>query len=69
MDAALVLSCLPADYDAATATCAAPFYSFPEPAFPTMTIADAQEIGMAIALLWATAWCLKMLRKAIQEIG
>ena len=63
--AALVLHCREADYNAATQTCAAPFYSYPESVLPTLSIADAQEIGFAFALLWATAFVALMVRKAL----
>lgn len=64
----LVQSCLESDYDAATQTCAAPMWNPQESAYPTLSIADAQEIGMSIALLLAIAWGLRTMRKAL-EIG
>ena len=66
---ALVLHCNEADFDAATQTCAAPYYSYPETPVPTLSIADAQAIGMEIALLFAIAWTFRVLRKALNEIG
>lgn len=65
----LVLSCLAQDYDATAHVCAAPFYTYPPSALPSMSIADAQAIGMQIALLWAVAWSFRVLKKALQEIG
>ncbi|MGH8075955.1 MAG: hypothetical protein ACREPE_01335 [Lysobacter sp.] len=65
----LVQSCFEADYNAATATCAAPIWNPQESAYPTLSIADAQEIGMSLALLWAIAWGLRTARKALNEIG
>jgi hypothetical protein len=65
----LVQSCLEADYNASTATCAAPIWNPQEAGFPTLTIEGAQEIGTAIAVLWAVAWVFRQVRKAMQEIG
>lgn len=67
--AALILTCLEADYDAATGVCAAPFYSVDNGGWFAMPLADAQEIAVSIALLWAVAWTFRMARKALQEIG
>lgn len=65
----LVLTCKASDYDATAHTCAAPFYSQQAEPLPTMSIDDAQQIGMAIALLWATAWVFRMLKKTLNEVG
>ena len=67
-DDTLVLTCKVADFDATTGVCAAPFYSSAS-AFPTMSLDDAQAIGLSIALLWATAFGLRMCRVALQKIG
>lgn len=67
MAAHLVLSCKEADFDAGTAQCAAPFYSYQPTAWPALSIADAQEIGVAMALLIATAWVFRRLRKFIDQ--
>lgn len=64
-----MLSCLPQDYDATTHTCAAPFYSAPEGALPTLSIDDAQSIGLAVALLWDTAFGIRMCKRALTQIG
>ena len=69
MSGPLVLSCLEADYNATTGECAAPFYSYAPSAFPTLSIADAQLIGLAIAYLLAVAWVIRMAKRAINQIG
>lgn len=61
-----VMQCNAADYDAVTQTCASPFYGPAPTTFPTMTITDAQEIGMAMALLLVTAWCIRQCARALQ---
>jgi hypothetical protein len=64
-----VLACLPADYDAATHVCAAPFYTYPPSALPSLSIADAQAIGIQIAVVFAVAWGIRMCKRALNEIG
>lgn len=68
-DPVLVLVCLPQHYEPATAVCSAPFYSLPEGSLPTLTLAEAQEIGMACALLLAAAWGIRQAKRALNEIG
>lgn len=67
MGSPLVLSCLEADFDAATGQCAAPFYSYQPTAWPVLSIADAQEIGAALAFLLAIAWVFRRLRKFLDQ--
>ncbi|WDS36971.1 hypothetical protein [Pseudoxanthomonas sp.] len=62
-----VLSCADADLDVSTQTCASPIYTPQVVALPTMTIADAQAIGQAIALLWAVAFVFRQIRKFINQ--
>lgn len=64
-----VQSCADADFNASTQTCAAPIWTPETSALPTMTISDAQQIGMAAALLWATAWGIRRCAKALEQIG
>jgi hypothetical protein len=68
-DETLVLNCRVADFNASTGVCAAPFYSAPQSALPTLTIADANAIGLAVAMLWGLAFSFRMFKKAINEIG
>jgi hypothetical protein len=65
----LVVLCNASDYDTTTGTCAAPYYGDPPSAIPALSIADAQTIGMECALLWATAWSIRMCKRALKEIG
>ena len=65
----VVLACLAQDFDAATGVCAAPFYSVPPGALPTLTLLEAQEIGMACATLLAAAWVIKQCARALNGIG
>lgn len=64
---ALVLHCRETDFDAATQTCAAPFWSYPDTIIPTLSIADAQTLAMSIAYLLAIAWAFRMFRRVINE--
>ena len=64
-----VMSCLEADYDAATGTCAAPIWEAEMTALPQLSIAEAQQLGGAFALLFATAYIGRLLRRALQQIG
>jgi hypothetical protein len=66
---AWVQSCADADFNTSTMTCSVPIWTPETSSLPTMSIADAQSIGTAIALLWATAWAFRMCKKALQEIG
>lgn len=67
--AVLVQACMEADFDAATQTCTAPFW-IPQPSVvPALTVAEAQQIGTAIAFLLAVAWVFRRVRKAIETIG
>jgi hypothetical protein len=68
-DETLVLNCRVADFNVSTGVCAAPFYSAPLSALPTLTIADANAIGLAVAMLWGLAFSFRMFKKAINEIG
>lgn len=64
-----VLSCAEADFDASAQTCAAPIFTPQVSALPTLTVADAQSIGLAVALVWATAFVFRLLRKAINQFN
>lgn len=66
--ATLVRACLDQDYDAATQTCAAEVWVVQDEPW-SLSIADAQQIGMAFALLWATAFVFRLIRRFIQESG
>lgn len=67
--AVYVQACQPADYDAATQTCTAPYFTELPSAIPTLTIEDAQAIGLSMAMLLATAWVFRRVGKAITRIG
>ncbi|MCW0399805.1 hypothetical protein NB688_002856 [Xanthomonas sacchari] len=65
--AVFVPACLERDLDAQTGTCSAPIW-IPQPSLlPELTVADAQSIGQAIALLWAVAYAFRLVRKKIQQ--
>ena len=63
------MSCLEADFDAATGTCAAPIWDADVSAIPTLSIADAQAIGLSFAGLFAVAFVFRLMRKALHQIG
>lgn len=65
----LVQACRVADFNATTQTCAAPFWTYAPTSIPTLSIADAQQIGMAIAYLLAVAFVCRIARKALNQIG
>jgi len=67
--AVYVQACQEANYDAVTGTCTAPYYTELPSAIPTLTIEDAQAIGLSMAMLLATAWCFRRVGKAITRIG
>ena len=65
--AVLVQACLEADFDAATQTCTAPYW-IPQPTIlPALSVADAQQIGMAIAFLLAVAWVFRRVIKQLNQ--
>ena len=61
--------CHEADFNASTGTCAAPYYGPVSGAFPTLSIADAQQIAIAIAVLWAAAWGIRRMVKLLDQLG
>lgn len=58
--------CLQEDFDASTQTCASPYWVPQEPALQGLTLEQGQEIAVAIALLWAVAWGIRVIRKTIE---
>jgi len=65
--AVLVQACMEADFDAATQTCTAPYW-IPQPTvLPALSVADAQQIGLAIAFLLACAWVIRRVKKQIDQ--
>ncbi len=64
---AYVQGCYAADYDPATNTCTS-VYLIPQTAgLPALSLADAQSIGAACALLWAVAWVIRRMMKQIDQ--
>jgi len=63
-----VVACADADFDTATRTCEQEIW-IPQPSIiPELTVEDAQAIGLAIAGLWALAFALRLIRKALIQI-
>lgn len=62
-----VWACL--EFDTASGTCTSEGWIEPPTVIPSMTVDDAQTIGMSIALLWATAFGVRMLKRALTSIG
>lgn len=58
-----VMQCDEGDFNPATGTCAAPYFGDAPSVFPTLSIADAQEVGIAIVWLWGIAFGLRAIRK------
>lgn len=63
-DPVLVMHCLAADFDAATQTCAAPFWSVASSFPPPMSIEDALLISAAIGGLWGLGHMIRQSRRA-----
>ncbi|CAD7716642.1 hypothetical protein LMG31884_22660 [Xanthomonas hydrangeae] len=65
--AVLIPACLEADLDTAAGTCTAVIW-IPQPSLlPELTIEGAQAIGSSIAMLWATAYVFRLIRKKLQQ--
>lgn len=60
----LVMHCLAADFNAATQTCAAPFWSVASSFPPPMSIEDALQISTGIAALWGLGHMIRQSRRA-----
>lgn len=60
---ARVLTCDEVHFDPVTGECSAPYFA---ESFSYLSIADAQTIGLAIALLWATAWCFRRIARMLR---
>jgi hypothetical protein len=66
----LVIACKVTDYDAVAETCAAPFYSYPPTSvLPALTLDGAQQIGVAIAVLWALAWSIGRVKRFLETFN
>ncbi len=64
---ALVQMCHEADFNGQTMTCTAPYWEAESTVLPTLSIADAQTIGMSIAFLWAVAWAFRRIAKFLNQ--
>jgi hypothetical protein len=69
MSGVLVIGCKVEDYNATTEECAAPFYTFPPSSvLPPLTLGDAYTLGTAVALLWASAWTIRRLKRMLDQL-
>jgi hypothetical protein len=59
-----ILACVA--YDEGTDTCTTQAWIDQPALLPSLTVADAQTIGVAFALLWATAYIFKLMRKVLE---
>lgn len=57
------------DWDDATQTCLAAEWAETPAAWLSLSVADAQLIGYAVAMLWSVAFGLRMARLALDQIG
>lgn len=64
IDPVLVMHCLASDFDAATQTCAHPFWSVASSFPPPMSIEDALIISSAIGALWGIGHMIRQARRA-----
>ncbi|MFC4729260.1 hypothetical protein [Coralloluteibacterium thermophilus] len=63
----LVPYCRVADFDAATGTCAAPFWGPHQGVLPPLTMVDASLIAAGIISLWAIGFIIRQARRAGQS--
>lgn len=54
-------------FDTAGTCTASAWMPYTGNAWPTLSIADAQTLGLAIAGLWAVAFGIRMMKKVLQE--
>lgn len=66
---AMVEVCTEFDSTDPTVCTASTWMPYSGGALPTLSIEDAQQIGLAFALLWATAYCIKLLKKVLTQVG
>ena len=59
--------CHEADYNAATGTCAAPYYGPVSGSFPALSLADSEQIALAMTMLWVIAWLYRRFIKAVDQ--
>ena len=65
--AVLIPACREADLDPAAGTCTEIIW-IPQPSLlPELTVEGAHAIGGSIALLWATAFAFRLVRKHLQQ--
>lgn len=62
--AVLVMHCLAADFNAATQTCAAPFWSVASSFPPPMDVTESLLICAAIGSLWGLGHMIRQSRRA-----
>lgn len=67
MAAEYVQVCNETDFDTTTLTCASPYYAPNTTGLPALSLDDAAQIGAACALLWATAWVIRRLKKHLDQ--
>jgi hypothetical protein len=67
MTAALTMQqfCNAADFDAATQTCAAPYWAVAYGGLPPLSVEDALLIAGATWALWAVAWLIRPFAKTL----
>lgn len=62
-----VRGCLESNFDATTGTCTAEVWVPQPPIIPELSIEDAQLIGAKIAVLWAIAFGIRVIRQQIKR--
>lgn len=63
-DPVMVMHCLAQDFNAATQTCAAPFWSVASSFPPPMDVPEALAISCAIGSLWGLGHMIRQSRRA-----
>jgi hypothetical protein len=67
MPEVMVLACKTVDFDAATQTCAQPFYTYPPSAFPELTAEEGMEIAAAIVGVWTLGLVARLVIRSGQK--
>lgn len=65
--ATVVRGCLESDFDATTGACAQEIWIPQQTSVPALSVVEAQQIGLAVAFLWAVAFVFRRLRKFLEQ--
>lgn len=63
----LVQRCRESDYDTASQSCAAPFWSPDTGGLPSLSVSDAFTVGGSILALWAVAFGVRAVARLVHR--